>query len=199
MLFANIYACHYAHQSFTHLCNCDVPLQLECAPTIFGDMKTVLFVRHAKSSWKFGHLRDHDRPLNDRGHRDGPTMASHVKNAGVDIEMILSSTAKRARTTAEYFQEVHDIDPSNFWTDRELYHASPETLVEALVQIPEDVKCVAIFAHNPGMTILANQLSTEAIDNVPTCGVTIASYEGLWAECQLGKLEFIGLLKPKEI
>ena len=63
-------------------------------------MKTLLIIRHAKSSWDNANLNDNDRPLNDRGKRDGPIMGARLIKAGVRIDLFVSSPAKRALQTS---------------------------------------------------------------------------------------------------
>jgi phosphohistidine phosphatase len=66
-------------------------------------MKTLLLIRHAKSSWDTPSQKDFDRPLNDRGHHDAPAMAERLLDKGIKIDAFISSTANRALTTARYF------------------------------------------------------------------------------------------------
>ena len=166
---------------------------------IFEGMKNVYFVRHAKSSWAHPELSDHDRPLNDRGHRDAPEMARYLLDEGHSIDLILTSTAQRALTTAAYFRDTFGLDEDHFWKESELYHASAETLVGILRQLTEEFVNVAVFAHNPGMSMLANSLSQVYIDNVPTCGVTHARCKVSWDECYSDHLEFVKLYTPRNI
>src|SRR5215208_3658741 len=69
-------------------------------------MKTLILVRHAKSSWDAPGLSDFDRPLNERGKKDAPEMAERLKEKGIKVDQFVSSPAKRARKTAKYFAEV---------------------------------------------------------------------------------------------
>ena len=139
-------------------------------------MKTVYYVRHAKSSWSEPGLSDHDRPLNKRGLRDAPIMASYLKSQGVDLDGLISSTANRARTTAGFFGRAFSLIESTLH-EQGLYHSSPFTMLTYLHQLPPDWESVALFAHNPGMTMMANQYSPDFIDNVPTCGVFGVRYK----------------------
>ena len=69
-------------------------------------MKTLFLIRHAKSSWEYTALPDKDRPLNDRGKRDAPKMGKRLAKRDVTPDLILSSPARRALTTAEIRQEA---------------------------------------------------------------------------------------------
>ena len=83
-------------------------------------MKTLLIFRHAKSSWKHPELADHDRSLNKRGKLDAPMMGELLRNEDALPELILSSSANRARTTAELFIEGSGFDGDSFWFDQRL-------------------------------------------------------------------------------
>lgn len=145
-------------------------------------MKTVYYVRHAKSSWADPGLSDHDRPLNKRGLRDAPVMARHLKSLGVELDGLISSTANRARTTAGCFAKVFSLNDLTIH-EQGLYHSSPFTMISYLHQLPEDWQNVALFAHNPGMTMMANQYSPDLIDNIPTCGVFRVNYDAVeWTD-----------------
>ncbi|BDZ55167.1 SixA phosphatase family protein [Agromyces marinus] len=134
-------------------------------------MKTLVLVRHAKSDWGDPGLADHDRPLNDRGRRDAPAMAERLGRLGTVPGLIVSSTALRARTTAEAMAEGLGLDPSALRLDERLYGAGPATILEIAGQTPDDVDTVMLVAHDPGMTDLAYRLSDGTVDRMPTCAV----------------------------
>jgi phosphohistidine phosphatase len=165
-------------------------------------MKTVYFIRHAKSSWKDMSLSDINRPLNGRGKRDAPFMASmsHQKEKKPDI--IITSPAKRAYDTANHFRKAHHLKKGNLIRDPRLYMASTDGMLEVIKELPEDVEVVYIFAHNPGMTYTANYFSAEHIENVPTCGLFKVSSTALeWSllnqeNSQLEKFIFPKLFNP---
>lgn len=129
-------------------------------------MITLVLVRHAKSDWGDPSLDDHDRPLNDRGRRDAPRMARRLADTGFRPETIVSSTALRARTTAEAFGAEYgvavDLEP-------DLYGAPPQTLLDQAARTR--ARAVIVVAHDPGMTDLAEQLSSGGIGHMPTCAV----------------------------
>jgi phosphohistidine phosphatase len=135
-------------------------------------MKTLLIVRHAKSSWEDASMSDFDRPLNDRGKRDAPAMAKRLIKAGVAIDRFVSSPAKRARQTAEAFAHEFGKKEKNIQLLPELYHAA-ESVFEAVVEaLDDDDDTVAIFSHNPGITAYVNTLTAAVrLDNMPTCAV----------------------------
>jgi phosphohistidine phosphatase len=134
-------------------------------------MKKLLLVRHAKSSWDDLTQKDFDRMLNDRGHRDAPKMAKRLLKDDVEIDAFISSPAVRALTTAEYFAEAYGSKKKNVIQEPILYHPDAETFFDIISKINDDVKTVAIFSHNPGITSFANILCPTRIDDMPTCAI----------------------------
>jgi len=134
-------------------------------------MKSVYFVRHAKSSWHDPFLSDEMRPLNERGKRDAPFMASMMLLKESPPDLIISSTAVRANKTAIHFRKAFDLKKSKFIKDSRLYLAAPQAMLDVIREVPDEYATVYIFGHNPGMTDIANYFSDDHIDNVPTCGV----------------------------
>jgi len=161
-------------------------------------MKTLYFIRHAKSSWDDPGLNDHDRPLNKRGRRDGPAMARRLLGFDVAPDGLLSSSAKRARQTAGYFKDVLSVENAIYL--QELYHAWPITIEEQVQNLPNDWETVLVFGHNPGYTDLANKLKNDLyISNLPTCGIIGArSNVNDWKDFTLADAERIAYLYPKQ-
>lgn len=141
-------------------------------------MKTLLLIRHAKSSWDDALISDVDRPLNDRGKRDAPAMARRLIRAGIDIDRFVSSPAKRARQTAEIFAHEYDVKEKKIRFIPELYHATQPAFETAVDGLDDDDNTVAIFSHNPGITAFVNTLTSSVrIDNMPTCAVFVVKSE----------------------
>ncbi|MEM9918035.1 MAG: histidine phosphatase family protein [Bacteroidota bacterium] len=134
-------------------------------------MKTVFFIRHAKSSWADSSLSDIDRPLNDRGRRDAPFMSRMLVGRGVKVDKIISSPANRAFSTAAYFADAFAIDRREILVKREIYEAWGEEVISVIKSLKDDWQTVLIFGHNPCFTSLVNNYSKEYISNVPTCGI----------------------------
>jgi phosphohistidine phosphatase len=146
-------------------------------------MKTLLIIRHAKSSWDSAEMRDFDRPLNERGKRDAPAMAQRLIKAGVTIDRFVSSPAKRARQTAAAFIEAVGKNVNEIHFVPELYHAETEVFKTVVAGLSNKDETVAIFSHNPGITAFANILSTVRLDNMPTCAVfAVKSATDDWSE-----------------
>ncbi len=131
--------------------------------------KTLLLLRHAKSSWKDEQLADHDRPLNQRGKRDAPRAGQRLVERRQLPDLILSSTAKRARKTAA--KVAHQSGYQGvLQLHGELYLAPPAAYLEALSQLPDSIQRVLVVGHNPGMEELIEQL-TGYQQAFPTCAL----------------------------
>ena len=113
-------------------------------------MKTLLILRHAKSSWRDESLTDHDRPLNERGKRDAPLMGRLLRAQGLEPDAVVCSTAKRARKTASKVIAAGDYGVT-VELRKELYHASPDVYIEVLQEQADPCSCVMVVGHNPGM------------------------------------------------
>jgi phosphohistidine phosphatase len=136
-------------------------------------MKQLLLVRHAKSDWESGALTDHDRPLNTKGYHQAQKMPQILLQQQITIDSLISSTAVRAYTTASYFAKAIGIKESNIQKEPSLYNAPLETYRLLIPKINDSANSVALFAHNPGITHIANLLSKNKIFEMPTCGVCI--------------------------
>ncbi len=134
-------------------------------------MKTLLLVRHAKSSWDNASLKDFDRPLNDRGKKNAPEMASRLVKKKIAIDLFVSSPAKRAKSTAILFAREFKRKEEDIVFEESLYHADSEVFLNVISNLSDKHKSVAIFSHNPGITDFANSITDSRIDNIPTCGV----------------------------
>jgi phosphohistidine phosphatase len=129
-------------------------------------MKSLLLLRHAKSSWSNPNVADHDRPLNARGKQDAPRMGRLLRQLDLVPDLIISSTAKRAVSTAEAVA-VESGYENEIELARHLYHAWPGTFVEALRAVDEAYQRVMIVGHNPGLEELVEEL-TGLTERMPT-------------------------------
>lgn len=161
-------------------------------------MKTLLIIRHAKSNWDRVTLSDKDRPLNDRGKRDAPEMARRLIKAGVKIELFVSSPAKRARDTAEFFIREYGGKGKEILLVPELYHAEIPVFNEVITDLDDRYDTVAIFSHNPGITAFVNTLTAARLDNMPTAGVfAVTSPAVNWSEFVAAGATFLFFDYPK--
>ncbi|MCB0214987.1 MAG: histidine phosphatase family protein [Chloroflexi bacterium] len=162
-------------------------------------MKTLLVMRHAKSSWKREDLTDHDRPLNGRGRRDAPRMGELLADRDLVPDLILASTARRARDTAMALADACGYDGQPLLS-RQLYGADPERCLSLLRQLGGDAERVLLVAHNPGMAELVDQL-TDRFEDFPTAALAcivlpIESWDAL-DDTISGDL--IALWRPREL
>lgn len=161
--------------------------------------KTVLIIRHAKSSWTMATLSDFDRPLNDRGCHDAPMMAQRLSKRKIHIDQFISSPAKRAITTAGFFAEAYGIALSEIVQIPSLYHAPTKVFYSVIEEVNDEHNTIAIFSHNPGITDFVNTLSPWVrIDNMPTCGVfAIKANITHWKDFETADKKFLFFDFPK--
>ena len=138
--------------------------------TTHHNMKTIYFVRHAKSSWEDLSLTDFDRPLNRRGLRDAPFMGKLMHAKGLKPDQIITSPAVRAKTTAQYYAEALEVAEEKVQHQPVIYEAFPEDIYRLISGFSNEWKVVYLFGHNPTWTTLANAFSSSFISNIPTCG-----------------------------
>lgn len=160
-------------------------------------MKTLILMRHAKSSWKFPELADRDRPLTKRGEHDAPRMGKVLKKEEIIPDRILSSTAVRAAATAEAVAQKLDYKEEITYLDA-LYMAEPSNIIEVLQTLPAEVKKVLVVGHNPGMEGLAQILGGVVVD-LPTAAMAVIKISIKdWLELNYGvEGELVGVFKPE--
>lgn len=153
--------------------------------------RTLILVRHAKSSWESADLSDKERPLADRGKRDAPMMGKRLAKQPVKPDLILSSPARRALATAEIVASELGYKAKDIVVDDRLYATDPGTLLAVIGGLNDTMKCVMLFGHNPEFSELAHRLSSE-ITTLPTCAVAQFTFETKsWAS--------IGEAKPVDV
>lgn len=144
-------------------------------------------------------LSDFDRPLNGRGIRDAPYMASKMVELHNLPDLIVTSPAVRARTTAQIFADAADLRSHQIVIEDRLYEANVQDIVKAVQAVDERYKSVFVFGHNPSMTVLANCFAGVDIDNVPTCGVVQSkSMVSSWSDWTPETSAFVGFYYPKQ-
>lgn len=160
-------------------------------------MKTLLVLRHAKSSWKHPGTSDHDRPLNKRGKRDAPRMGRLVAARGLRPDVIVSSTARRARRTADEVARQSGYEGAVL-LERRLYLARPDEIVD-VVRGAGNGRRVMVVGHNPGLEDLVARLARP--ETLPTAALaeirlSIRSWRDL-AVSSAGTLA--GIWRPREL
>ncbi|AFD07308.1 SixA phosphatase family protein [Solitalea canadensis] len=140
-------------------------------------MKTLYLVRHAKSDKTITGISDFERPLNDRGLRDAPAMAKILAKKVNSPDLILSSPAVRALTTAQLFAEPLNYKAEKIQQCAEIYEAGVSTLLKTINEIDDRNNCVVMFGHNPGLTDLFNYLTDNDLINLPTSGIVKIDFD----------------------
>ncbi len=161
-------------------------------------MKTLLLLRHAKSSWGDPAARDFDRPLNKRGMKAAPLIGRYMRKRRVIPNVVISSPAVRARQTAESVVEAAGIDAKAQFEAR-IYEASVEQLMSVVSEIEERADVVLLVGHNFGIEQFLERLTGE-VHHMPTAALAQISLElEEWGEVRdrAGTLDWI--VKPKEL
>jgi phosphohistidine phosphatase len=161
-------------------------------------MKTLVLVRHAKSSWDNMDQEDIDRPLNDRGKKDAPDMAKRLKDKGIKADVFVSSPAKRARRTAVFFAEELGGKKDDITLVDELYMAAPSSFERVISSLPDKYDTAVVFGHNPGITEFVNTLTNVKVDDMPTCAVFAVSGDtDKWGTFRASDKKFLFFDYPK--
>ena len=165
-------------------------------------MKTLLIMRHAKSSWKDLNLQDHDRPLNKRGKHDALLMGKLLRNQGTSLDLVVSSTALRAQTTANLFAKAFRYEGESV-LEGSVYRAQPIDILNLLSKYSDKYGSILLVGHNPTVAGVIEMLTASPGITMATCTLahltlTIDS----WAEINrkqpvIGKL--VNLWAPKEL
>jgi phosphohistidine phosphatase len=167
-------------------------------------MKQLYLLRHAKSSWKDRSLPDHDRPLAGRGRRAAKAIARHLREQGIEPELVLCSSARRARETLERIEPALGTGAARVEDD--LYAASAGALLERLRSVPNTVESVMLIGHNPGLQELALDLARpaptvhELATKFPTAALATLEFSASsWQELDRGTVELVALVRPRDL
>ena len=140
-------------------------------------MKNLYLTRHAKSSWGNPGLADIDRPLNHRGKKAAPLMGKLIVDRGENPELLISSPANRAFSTAKEFAKEMGCAETNIIVNRAIYGAGAQQLLNLVQDVDDLYNSIMLFGHNPTFTSFCNMLSGENILNIVTCGVVRIDFE----------------------
>jgi phosphohistidine phosphatase len=161
--------------------------------------KTLILVRHAKSSWADPHLTDHDRPLNKRGTDDAPKMARRLEKRGDRPDAIVTSSALRAVQTAQAFASRLEMASDAVVVEPKIYGAGVDELIELIRSFNEDLRSVLVVGHNPTFSELCYRLTGEELGELSTCSViTLRVGSGEWGSVGRARLELVDLDYPKK-
>ena len=164
--------------------------------------KRLLIMRHAKSSWSDSDATDHERTLNRRGLRDAPRMGQFITEQNCQPDLIASSTAKRAKLTAELFVEncprAEEIELQ--WVD-DFYHAAPRSYLEYISDINDEaIESIMVVGHNPGLETLVYRLS-NSFETMPTAAIAYFQFDiDCWSKVNgSSNATLMEVWRPKEL
>lgn len=160
--------------------------------------KTLLLIRHAKSSWDNADLSDFERPLNKRGKDDATIMSKRIKDKKMAIDFFVSSPAKRAKKTAVFFMKEYGFKEEDLNLVPTLYEASVNDFYRAVESLNDENHIVALFSHNPGITDFINSIECSPVYNMPTCAVYALKIKTKhWKDFKHSEKEFLFFDYPK--
>jgi phosphohistidine phosphatase len=166
--------------------------------------RRLYLLRHAKSSWKEPGLADHERPLARRGRRAAKAIGRHLRRLGVEPELVLCSTATRARQTLEGIEPA--LGRGAIRVEAELYGAGPADLLARLHEIAAPVRSVMVIGHNPGLEQLALLLARhgsrlqELDAKFPTGALATLAFRGPgWSALDRGTADLIAFIRPRDL
>lgn len=174
-------------------------------------MKYLTIMRHAKSSWAAHGIADHERPLNDRGKRAAPAVATFLHRTyfggnGTPAllplpDRLVSSTALRALTTAQIVRETLAMPVDHLLLESQLYLAEDERILTVMRGFEESWQHVMIFGHNPGMHDFAEKILARAdIPKMPTATAVIMAFpHEFWGLADWYEAQLIGYITPKSL
>jgi len=148
--------------------------------------KQLILVRHGKAENQRPDSNDFQRKLTDRGRNNAAEMAERLKVKNLLPDYLLSSPAARALETCQIFAGVLGMDEASITTNAAIYEASAKALLKALNAIPDRSERAAMFGHNPGISMLALELTDADVYDMPTAGVVVISFDAdSWAEVSM--------------
>jgi len=164
-----------------------------------ANIKILYIARHAKSDWDDSSLSDFERPLKKRGEKDAPMMGKILYSKDVQPDLIISSPAKRAISTAHILAREIKYPAEKIVTNEDIYEASTSELLDIIEQLDDKLKSVMLIGHNPSFTRLANYLTEQYFDNIPTCGVVAIAFDVLeWKMIEKNSGKVIFFEYPKK-
>ena len=160
-------------------------------------MKTVYIVRHAKSSWEFPQLEDHERPVIPKGIRRTERVIKFLRERTIKVDLLYASHAVRSAETARMLAPAVDVEPHRIITEPEIYHGGTSALTHLIYSLPDDAEAVMIVGHNPAVTDFANEYSDEYIDWLPTSAVVALRFDtNHWSEIDEAKVTTRFIITP---
>lgn len=161
-------------------------------------MKTLLLLRHAKSSWDNPDISDFDRPLNSRGLEAAPAMGGVLYKNDLQPQKILSSPAKRAKQTAILIKETAQLEAKITYVEG-IYEASPLRLLSIVSEIEDKVESVLLIGHNPGLESFVKMLTRESYEMPTATLVRIELNVESWQDVTVNRGKVSLYVRPKDI
>lgn len=170
-------------------------------------MKTLVLLRHAKSSWDDATLEDFDRPLNDRGRKAAPTMAWWIRTEDLIPDLALCSAARRTLDTWELMAPVLER-PVPVRVEHDLYEADSDDIIRAIQSVGSDIDTLLVLGHNPGIETTARVLAAEGGEKplrrmrkkFPTAAIAVIRFDtDKWTEVEPGAGTLRSFVKPKDL
>tara|TARA_B100000886_G_scaffold85184_1_gene55773 strand:+ start:1493 stop:1975 length:483 start_codon:yes stop_codon:yes gene_type:complete len=159
-------------------------------------MKTIYFLRHAKSSWDDFELKDYDRPLSTRGIQDADLMGNYFRSKKIKLDLVLSSPSKRTKETLEHFFQ---FEKPKVQFEESIYHASLDQILGVIFSVPETIRSIMLVGHNPSMHEITEYLSNKFINKYPTCCLASLTIDTDWNKAVRGCADMNFLKKPSEL
>ncbi len=162
-------------------------------------MKTLYLARHAKSSWKVQGLTDFERPLNEKGNKTAPFMGALLKKLNAVPERIVTSTAVRALSTAQYFAHEFGYSQQEIELKQELYLANVINIIQIVQKFDDSYNSAMVVAHNPGISDTASLLTGGFPEDMPTAAVVALTFDvDEWKAVEVGKGKILFYEFPKK-
>jgi phosphohistidine phosphatase len=163
-------------------------------------MKTLLLVRHAKSSWQHAGLSDEQRPLLEKGKKRTKKVIDYLLGEDVKVDLIITSHAVRAYDTARIIAHALGIREEDLSVSKRMYHATAEHLYDQFFDLSNDINNLMMVGHNPAFTNFANHFLDKKIDWLPTSGVVSVSFDtNLWVNLPMAPAKTNFVIFPKEL
>jgi len=162
-------------------------------------MKSILLFRHGKSDWSACYKRDHDRPLSRRGVKAAKIMGLHLLNIQQIPDLIISSTALRAKTTAQIAKKFGQWN-SELILDNNIYHCSIDQLLSILSQQDPRMNFICIVGHQPIFSHFLSEITNSSLVKLPTASMVRIDFPfEKWGDLKFGKGVLSWMKRPKEL
>jgi len=162
-------------------------------------MKQLYLIRHAKSSWRETGLTDRERTLNDRGLKEAHFMAGLLKEKGIKPDIIITSDAVRAKSTARIFAEILNYPPEEIFEELDLYLASIHDFLVTINRLEDNSHSCFLFSHNPGISGMVSFLTGYEKVDMPTCSIYGMEFDiASWREVKEGSAKPLMFEYPKK-